>query len=443
MKYIYGLSKSGQSIIDYLDRINEDYYCWDDNEQIRKKLKNFKNKVKLVNPINLDSKLISECFVSPGISFNNNKIKILKKNNINLFRDLELYARLTKDKKIIAVTGTNGKSTTTKLISDILNLNNIKNFAGGNLGIPLLDYKKLDNEIKFHVIELSSFQLESAVSFNSFISILLNISPDHLDRYKSFSEYIFQKEKIINLKKNGFNIISLDDPNTLDIYMKNKEKFIPISNKFLEKGVYFKDYCIVDNYFETNYTINISSASPSLFGLFNIQNILAAYVVVRILELDIKNYIKGIKNFKGLPHRLEKIYQNDYLQVINNSKATNVDASIKSIINFENIYLILGGKDIKKKREFYKISKYKKKINKIYLIGEASISIYEQLKNEINCEICSNLEIAIKKIFLDIKKLKKFQTILFAPACTSFDQFKDYEDRGEKFKELISKIANE
>ena len=443
MKYIYGLSKSGQSIIDYLDSINEDYYCWDDNKKIREKLQNCNNKVNLVNPINLDLQLVNECFVTPGISFNNSKIKILKKNNINLFRDLELYARLTEDKKIIGVTGTNGKSTTTKLVSDILSSNNIKNFAGGNLGLPLLDYKKLDNKIKFHIIELSSFQLESFVSFNPFVSILLNISPDHLDRYKSFSEYILQKEKIINLNKNGLNIISLDDSNTLDIYKKNKEKFIPISVKYLEKGIYYKDNFIVDNFFDHNKKINISSMSPSLFGFFNIQNILAAYTVSKILELDTNKFIKVIKNFKGLPYRLEKIYQNDYLQVINNSKATNVDSSIKSIMNYENIYLILGGKQNENKKEFNKILNYRKKINKIYLIGETSISIYNQLKNEINCEICNTLDIAIKKIFLDIKKCKTFQTILFAPACASFDQFKNYEDRGERFTELITKMTNE
>ena len=441
MKYIYGLNKNGQSIIDYLDSINEDYYCWDDNVKIRKKIQNYNNKVNLVNPINLDLQLINECFVTPGISFNSSKIEVFKKNNINLFRDLELYTRLTKDKKIIAITGTNGKSTTTKLISDILTLNKIKNFAGGNFGLPLLDYKKLNNKIKFHVIELSSFQLESAVSFNSFISILLNISPDHLDRYKNFSEYILQKEKIINLNKNGFNIISLDDPNTINIYNKNKEKFIPISNNYIERGVYIKDNFIIINYFYKDKAIKIPSLSPSLFGFFNKQNILAAYVVVKILNLDIKNFIKIIKEFIGLPHRLEKIYQNDYLQVINNSKATNVDASIKSIMNYDNISLILGGKDNQKDKKFNKIIKYKNKIKKVYLIGEASIAINKQLKNEINCEICKTLEIAIKKIFLDVKKFKTFQTILFAPACTSFDQFKNYEDRGEWFIELIAKVT--
>jgi len=441
MKYIYGLNKSGQSIIDYLDSINENYYCWDDDVGIRKKVKNFNKTIRLADPLNLNLTLINECFLTPGISLNDKKIDILKKNNINIFRDLELYSRLTKDKKIIAITGTNGKSTTTKLISDVFRLNNIKNFTGGNIGLPLLDFKKMKNKIKFHVIELSSFQLESFISFNPFISILLNIYPDHLDRYKNFDEYALQKERIINFNKDGFNIVSIDDLKTRNIYNKNKDKIIPISNKFIKKGIFFQDSCIIDNYFANNDIINIPSVSSSLFGSFNFQNILAAYTVVKILALDVKNFIEIIKNFKGLPHRLEKIFENKFFQVINNSKATNIEASIKSIINYENVYLILGGR--KKENDFSKILNYKKKINKIYLIGESAISISNQLKNEIRCEICNTLEIAVKKYFLDIKQVDRFHTLLFAPACTSFDQFKNYEDRGDQFRTLITKITNE
>ena len=197
MKYIYGLNKSGQSIIDYLDSINEEYFCWDDNKKIREKVKKFNIKANIVNPINLDYQLIKEAFITPGISLNDKNLDLLKKYNVKLFRDLELYSRIAKDKKIIAITGTNGKSTTTKLISEILDAHNIKNFAGGNIGLPLLDFKKEVEVKEIHVIELSSFQLESAISFNPFISILLNISPDHLDRYDNYQEYILQKEKIM------------------------------------------------------------------------------------------------------------------------------------------------------------------------------------------------------------------------------------------------------
>ena len=195
MKYIYGISKSGKSIIDYLDQIDENYFCWDDNKKIRDKLKRLNNKIKLMEPKKLDYNLIDEAYISLGISLKNKKINILKENNVKLYRDLELYSRLTKDKKIIAITGTNGKSTTTKLISDLLNISSLNNFLGGNIGIPLLDFYRTKNIIHYHVIELSSFQLESFVSFNPYISILLNLSPDHLDRYENYDEYIAQKKK--------------------------------------------------------------------------------------------------------------------------------------------------------------------------------------------------------------------------------------------------------
>ena len=437
MKYIYGLNKSGQSIISYLDKIGENYYCWDDDSEVRKKLIKSNNKIKLIEPKKLNLKLIDESFISPGISLTNKKINFLNKKTIKLYRDLELYSRISKEKKTIAVTGTNGKSTTSKLISDLLSIDSIENFLGGNIGIPLLDFYNESKEIIFHVIELSSFQLESTVSFNPYISILLNIYPDHLDRYKSFKDYSFQKEKILNLNKQGNNIVCINDKKTLEIYDKYKNKVIPISNKVIKKGIYFEDNKIIDNFFGSEIKIYLKDISPSLFGSFNMDNILSAYVVSKILGIKIDKFLLTVKNFKGLPHRLENIYKNNFFQVINNSKATNLDACIKSILNFNNINLIMGGKA--KEKKFMKILKYKSRINKIYLIGESAEFIFNQLKNEVNCEIFECLELAIDTMFLDIKNLKKYQTILFSPACTSFDQFNNFEERGNFFKKIINK----
>ena len=220
MKYIYGLRKNGESIVNYLNFINENFFCWDDNIVIRKKIKRINKKINLMEPEKLNFKLIKESFITPGISLKNKKTNILKNNKIKLYRDLELYSRIAHKKKIIAVTGTNGKSTTTKLISDILNQNDIPNFMGGNIGIPLLDFPITHNNLKYHVIELSSYQLESFRKFNPYIAILLNISRDHLNRYKNFKEYISQKEKIIISNQKGYKIICIDDKNTNLIYQK-------------------------------------------------------------------------------------------------------------------------------------------------------------------------------------------------------------------------------
>ena len=159
MKYIYGLSKSGESIVNYLNSINENYFCWDDNIKIRKKIRRINKKTNFIEPEKLDFELIKESFITPGISLKNKKTNILKKYKVKLYRDLELYSRIAYKKKIIAVTGTNGKSTTTKLISNILEQNDIPNFMGGNIGIPLLDfppkYNKLNSQIHYILPNIS------------------------------------------------------------------------------------------------------------------------------------------------------------------------------------------------------------------------------------------------------------------------------------------------
>jgi len=441
MKYIYGLNRSGKSIISYLKKINENFCCWDDNRKIRSNIINFDESIELVEPKNINFKLIKESFISPGISFANKKLILLKNNNIKLYRDLEIYSRVAKNKKIIAITGTNGKSTTAKLISDMLKNSDLDNFLGGNIGVPLLDFVNDKEDKKYHVIELSSFQLESYHSFQPYISILLNISEDHLDRYKDFQSYASQKEKIIDSNSGKFNIICVDNSFTLKIYKKNINKVIPISKNFLKKGVFFKDGYIIDNYFKPKYCTLLETISPSLFGNFNIENILAAYVVSKIMNIKQDNFVNISKNYKGLPHRLETIFKSKYLQIINNSKATNLDAAIKSISNYENIYLILGGRA--KEKDFTKILKFKDRLNRIFLIGESATKIENQLSNKIQCNNCNTLVEAIKKIYLEANRDFKYKTILFCPACSSFDQFLNYEERGKYFKKLIKSYYNE
>ena len=442
MKYIYGLGKSGFSIISFLENIKEDYICWDDNKIIRNKILQYNNKIKFLKPEKLNLKLIKEVFITPGISFENKKLDILKKNNIKFSRDLNMYLNhLGGNEKIIAITGTNGKSTTTKLIGDILRFNRIDCFVGGNIGLPLMESKINHNSSIYHVIELSSYQLESSENFNPFVSILLNLSPDHLDRYSNIEEYINQKQKIISSNKNSYNVISLDDKYCRNIFEKSKsENFIPISKEPINEGVFFSNNKIVDNFFHKSKILNIPKISKSLFGKINQENILASYVVSEILKLDNNNFFHSVGSFVGLPHRLEEIINNKKMLIINNSKATNIDASLKSIENYQNIYLVLGG--LAKEDNFIKFNKFKRKINKIYLIGKSKKMILNQLKDFFDIEIFNNLDDAIKKLIKDaIKKNKKF-TLLFSPACSSFDQYSNFENRGNSFKKIIKTIID-
>ena len=346
MKYIYGLNISGQSIIEYFFTNNILFFAWDDDEERRKEVKEKYQDIKLTHPRDLDWSKISEAFVSPGIDLNIKPLSKSKNFKTSLYRDLELYSQITNNEKIIAVTGTNGKSTTVKLISEMLKFNGINSYVGGNYGPPLMNVYNKKIIFKYHVVELSSYQLEAAPSFKSYISILLNISDDHQDRYKSLIDYARTKEKILNNKKNKYRVISVDDIFCRQIYESNKklENLIPFSiNKKIIEGVSIVDNKIHDNFFEKkSYSLELNNLS--LQGKYNNQNVLVAYIVCKILYLDVNKFLFTIKNFKGLPHRLEHIYENYKFLVINNSKATNIDSSIKSIEIYENIFLILGGR---------------------------------------------------------------------------------------------------
>ncbi len=221
-------------------------------------------------------------------------------------------------------------------------------------------------------------------------------------------------------------------------YSLNYLNNIPISvSKPIKKGIFFINNEIHDHYFFDKRIISVNKISQSLTGKFNLQNILAAYTVSQILGLDVKVFLKIIGSFIGLPHRLERIINNNNLEVINNSKATNLDSTIKSISNYKNIYLIIGGQA--KEKNFSSLINFKKNIIKCYIIGESSDFIYKQLNSSIDSKKSLHLADALKEIFIEVSSSKIKSTILFSPGCSSFDQFKNFEDRGNKFKELVMK----
>ena len=442
MKYIYGLNTSGKSIIKFFIKNHFQFCAWDDDEKKRKEVKKkFKN-IFLISPQNLDWSNINEAFISPGIDLKTKSLNFSKKNKTNLLRDLELYSQIIEKDKIIAVTGTNGKSTTVKLISEILKSNKIDNYIGGNFGPPLMNVFNKKKNFKYHVLELSSFQLEAAPSFKSYISILLNISKDHQDRYKNMSEYVNAKEKIIKSKKIKYRVISIDDFYCRKIYKKNKKlnNIIPFSfNKRVSKGFSFINNIIYDDYFD-NDSYNLDKKSLSLKGNYNNQNILAAYIVSKILKLDSINFSKCINRYRGLAHRLEFVYENEKYLFINNSKATNVESSINSIKIYENIFLILGGKV--KDNNFFKFNNVKRRISKCFIIGESTELIFNKVSKYFICHKSYTIKKAIDKIFTETKKNKTKITVLLAPACASFDQYDNFADRGNDFKKIIINKIN-
>ena len=432
--YVYGLNKSGISVIKLLIKQKKIFDCWDDNKTIRQLAnKNItKLNLKKINQKNINK--YKNIYLTPGISLNDKRFKNISNSKIK--RDLDLYYESLRDEKIIAITGTNGKSTTTKLIGDILKKKYRKTFVGGNLGEPLCNSIKKKFKYTHHVVELSSFQLETIKRFNPNISVILNLSKDHLDRYKNIKNYILAKKNILNNGVKNINLISIDDVYSNRIFLDKKIKNkISFSIKKITADICYNKDCIVDNYFHKNKKIKLLNISLDLNNSYNLQNILVSYIVCKYFKIPIKYFNESIKNFKGLPYRSLTIHNSKSKLIINNSKATNISSSLSTLENKKNIFLILGG--IAKEDGFNKFNKFRKHIDQVYIYGKSRFKI----KNQINLPkisiIKKNLQEIIQTLWNDISDKDYKVTIVFAPACASFDQFENFEKRGAYFNQLI------
>lgn len=436
MDYVYGLNKSGQSIVKLLKKNKIEYKYWDDDNKVRKKLQKNTIKELFVPPIKKNLLLFDNIYVSPGITIRTKKFTS-KHIKDKVKRDTNLYLSNIGKEKIIAVTGTNGKSTTTKLIGDILKKNNKRTFIGGNIGNPLCNSLIKKNDFNYHVIELSSFQLETVKNVESKISIITNLSSDHRDRYNSIKDYILQKENILSNK--GFNLISIDDHYSKKIFnIKNNLRKISFSIKDSSADIYFNKNVIIDNFFYKKKSINIEKISKDLYGDFNKQNILITYICSKILKIKKNIFLDTVSNFKGLPYRSEVIYNKKNCIIVNNSKSTNLNSTINSIKSFSNILLILGG--IAKENNFSKLIKFKNKILCAYLYGQSAMKIKRSINKKINTKKFNNIDQVVSQLFKDLKSYDKKVTILYAPGCSSFDQFINFEHRGFHFKKIIKKF---
>ena len=371
-------------------------------------------------------KILKSDFIikSPGVP---QDIKIISKANdlkIPVFSEIEFASWFTKT-SIIGITGTNGKTTTVELINDILNKNGFKVLLGGNIGIPfsknvLLENKKMAS-YDFHLLEISSFQLEDIKYLKPNYSIIINIKPDHLDRYKSFTEYKKTKFKIsLNLDANDTLIINDLDTNDLKI----------ISNAIIKKFKINKDKVYVNN---ESYNVNLDQ--NNLKGEHNLENILVANILCSSLGIDQELINESIKKFTPLNHRIERVNTNSHAKFYNDSKATNLPATIAAIKYIKkNIILILGGID-KNNSEFAILAKYVGKIKKIILYGDSRYDIKKSIKKYFDVLVYENFYSAVIE---SIKLSKKDDNVLLSPACASYDQFKSYKHRGKKFKEIVN-----
>ncbi|MDD3051212.1 MAG: UDP-N-acetylmuramoyl-L-alanine--D-glutamate ligase [Candidatus Cloacimonetes bacterium] len=375
--------------------------------------------------------------VSPGVP---NNIPILQKaynKNIEVISEIELGYRIKhSDSKIIAVTGSNGKSTTASLIHHIIKSAGYNCILAGNIGDAFTKFEIEKPGIDFIVLEISSFQLELIEEFRPDIAVLLNITPDHLNRYDSFEDYALAKFNIFrNQTEKDIAIINSDDDMTAEF-----RDLIPANIKSF--SLTKKTECYYNNIFISYETphgfLYFKPEETKLLGKHNIANIMSSLLAVSSLRID-KNTLKNALNsFNPLQHRLEFVKTINGVKFYNDSKATNTDSVKYALESFnEPLRVIMGGSD--KGEDFGVLIPYlKKHANKIYLIGETREKMINSFNDSIDFETFDTFETAIEKAFKDSSEN---EIVLLSPACASYDMFKNYEERGRIFKDYVNFLA--
>ena len=419
---IYGMGITGCSAATTLKKLGAKIFCWDDNLKIRRKIKNFNFPL---DKFWLNKDVFDNIVISPGIDINRCKIKKYLKKNLNkIITDLDLFFELNKNSTIISITGTNGKSTTCKIIEKILKTARYNVITAGNIGEPILSLSKIKKKCIF-ILEVSSYQLQYSRIFHSKYAAILNISPDHLERHKNIKNYVKTKSKIFFAQNNSDYS-----------YINSRNKFSKLIKKIFE-SLKLKSKLISVNKSSCNSLIKkINNKYFESKG--NIENLAFAYTIVKNFKVSDKIITKALNEFKGLPHRQEVIFSNKKLLCINDSKATSFDACLQSLLNYNKIYWIVGG--IPKYQDNFYLKKVKKKIIKAYIVGKNASFFKKQIGKDIPYIVSKNIKNAVNNIYRDTRLNENSKkTILLSPAAASFDQFSNFENRGTYFKNLIIK----
>ena len=416
---IYGLGKSGISTYNFL-RQKAKVNLFDDNPQ--NNLRFDKKSLSFTKILKCDFDFI---IISPGIDFSKCKLsKYLKQNSSKVYTDFDVfYSFFSNDS--VTITGTNGKSTTAKLLYDVLRDQKKDSRLVGNIGNPILSEKKITKKT-FFVIEASSYQLEYSKIFKSKYSVILNITPDHIERHKSFKNYIEAKFRLLDSQASkSLAFVKRNDPVIAKKLRskKYKQKIIKVDT-LLQYSIFKK---ITNNYF-------MSSG--------NRENLIFVLKICQILKLNEEKILRKINKFKGLKYRQQIIFYNNNLTIINDSKSTSLASSENLLKNLKSVYWILCG--IPKKKDKFNLTKFQCKNFKGYIFGKHQIEFIKNLKKKLIIKKFKNLKDTLNQIFFEIKYNKgKKNTILFSPAGASFDNFKNFEDRGLYFNQTIKKYLND
>ena len=414
---IYGFGKSGYASYKFLSKKNDCKIIDDNKKNVPSKYSH-----KTINHKQLKKNNFDYIVISPGIDVNKCSLsRYLKKNSSKVITELDIFYLSYPNIKKITITGTNGKSTTSKLLYDVLKEHRKDVRLTGNIGSPALLETNLSNNTLF-IIEASSYQLEYSKFFKSEYSLILNLSPDHLERHGSFENYVKVKFKLIKTQsKNSYAFIENKNYLLNNLIKKNK-----INSKIFR--VNYKKYQKYNKMITNDYFMNAS----------NFKNLSFIFAISKNLKLSLKKIINVTNKFKQLNFRQQIIYRSKKLIIINDSKSTTLSSTLPLLESFKNIYWILGG--IAKKGDQLKLKKENYKKIKAFIYGKDKFFFSKILSNKIKYKISKNLNNSLLQVFKDLRKKEEQKKILlFSPSAASFDQFKNFEDRGKYFNKIIKK----
>jgi UDP-N-acetylmuramoylalanine--D-glutamate ligase len=374
--------------------------------------------------------------VSPGVPLDTPELVQVRSFGLPIIGEIELAARHLKG-KMLAITGSNGKTTTTSLVGEILAAGGLPVQVGGNIGIPVIALVDESRDDGWSVLEVSSFQLETTFEFRPDIAVILNVTPDHLDRHGSFENYAAAKEKIFANQTSGdMLVLNADDDVTAKMAARAKARIFWFSRtRVVRQGAFVHEGAIVFRASEQSapeFILKLDSIP--LKGSHNVENVLAAVCAARLAGVDAGAIRAAVAGFRAVAHRLEYVASVNGVDYYNDSKATNVDAAMKAIDAFPGgIHLILGGKD---KNSDYRLMRklLQERVKAVYTIGAAAEKIHTHIEGAVPVISSGTLDVALTQA---AGAAQPGEIVLLAPACSSFDQFQNYEHRGQVFKDLV------
>ena len=449
---VFGLARSGLAAARALTLGGATVAGWDENAGSREIAA--AEGVNIVDLNTADWSQFAALVVAPGVPLTHPEphwtVEAARRHGVPIIGDIELFAGAVnvapehKRPKVVAITGTNGKSTTTALIGHVLAQAGRDARIGGNIGIGVLGLEPMHGGAVY-VLELSSYQLDLTSSLKPDVAIILNITPDHLDRHGGMEGYIAAKRRILSNQGRGDTaLIGIDDSHgqqiCTEITAANRRTIWPFSaRKAMGRGVYVLGGMLYDATDGAARAVADLNAARSLPGRHNWQNAAAAYAACRALDLTEEEAVAGLLSFGGLAHRMETIGRIGKVRFINDSKATNIDAARQAMSSYPKFRWIAGGRA--KEGGIACLADLFPRVEQAYLVGEAADLFATTLAGKAPAVISGSLEVAVRAAFDDARSTGGEEIVLFSPACASFDQYTDFEARGEAFRAAVHSLA--